>query len=196
MSERKDTSDLDRQDMSELALGDELALNRLMERHGERVLHFLIRILGDEHEALDLSQEAFVKVYRHRKKFLSREKFTSWLYTICANLARDRIRWRKRHPNVLVPTLRDDQEKKQLMEADSRVSPLEQSIATEEAEYVRDAIHALPEDQKLPIVLSEYEGRSHAEIAMILGCSEKAVEMRIYRARKNLRDSLGSILKI
>lgn len=197
MSEEGNTRKLDCEDMSELASGSELALNRLMDRHGERMLRFLSRILGDEQEALDLTQEAFVRVYKHRNKFNAKQSFTTWLYAIGANLSRDRIRWRKRHPAIPLSVLsREAKMPPGDKEVDEQLAPLEQCIANEEARQVKKAVGELPEELRIPVVLSEYEGRSHAEIAVILKCSEKAVEMRLYRARKGLRTRLEKILEI
>jgi RNA polymerase sigma-70 factor (ECF subfamily) len=197
MNEEGDTRELDCEDMSELAAGNELALNRLMDRHGARLLRFLSRILGDEQEAMELTQEAFVRVYKHRHRFNSKQKFTTWLYAIGSNLSRDRIRWRKRHPAIPFSVLsREEDMRPGENRVDERPAPHEQCIANEEAIQVRKAVGKLPEELKIPVILAEYEGRSHSEIALILNCSEKAVEMRLYRARKGLRARLVNILKI
>lgn len=90
----------DTEDMVRLAAGHDAALNELMERHGEKLFHYLIRCLQDEEEEADLAQETFVRVYQHRAKFDSGQKFSTWLYTIASNLVRDRHRWRARHPQV------------------------------------------------------------------------------------------------
>ena len=197
MNEQSDTRELDREDMSELAAGNELALNRLMDRHGERILRFLSRILGDEQEAMDLTQEAFVRVYKHRHRFNPKQKFTTWLYAIGSNLSRDLIRWRKRHPAIPFSVVSRDQDTRfGDSKVDERPCPKEQFISNEEAILVKNAVGELPEDLTTPVILSEYEGRSHSEIALILNCSKKAVEMRLYRARKRLRDRLENILEL
>src|SRR5712671_3996589 len=91
---------LDRADMADLASGDDSALNRLMERHSEKPFNYLLRLLQNETEASDTAQEAFVKVYQSRSKFKQQSKVSTWLYAIATNLARDRLRWRARHPQV------------------------------------------------------------------------------------------------
>src|SRR5438477_6583833 len=90
----------DSRDMVRLANSHEAALNDLMQRHGQRLFHYLIRSLQDEDDAADLAQETFVKVYHNRAKFDPAQKFTTWLYAIASNLVRDRYRWRSRHPQV------------------------------------------------------------------------------------------------
>ena len=192
-----DNSDeLDRSDMARLASGDDAALNDLMERHGHKLFHYLIRLLHDEEEAADLAQETFVRVYRTSARFRTGSRFSTWLYTIATNLARDRLRWQSRHPRVPLngpsgnpgPSLAG-------VLASPNLSPSETLEAAERADAVRRAVADLPEELRVPLVLAEYEGQSQAEIAAVLNCSAKAVEMRIYRARKELREKFSEWLK-
>ena len=97
---RTDVDALDRADMERLAAGRDVALNDLMERHATGVFQFLCRMLNHEADAEDLAQETFVRVYNARASFRLNERFSTWLYTIAANLARSHYRWRSRHPNV------------------------------------------------------------------------------------------------
>src|ERR1041385_9000181 len=94
----------DRTDMERLIAGHDAALNDLMERHATPVFHFLCRMLGNEDDANDLAQETFVRVFRSCKSFRTSEKFSTWLFTIAANLAKNHFRWRVRHPNVSLET--------------------------------------------------------------------------------------------
>jgi RNA polymerase sigma-70 factor (ECF subfamily) len=176
-------------------VGRDTALNELMSRHGERLFHYLIRVLQDEAEAADLAQETFARVYLNRTKFQAGKKFSTWLYAIATNLARDRIRWLTRHRHVSLEGTREDDEGglQNVLPAGDR-TPREHLEASERAAAVRRALAELPEDLRVPLVLSEYEEQSHAEIAVVLECSPKAVEMRIYRARQQLRASLAPFL--
>jgi len=185
----------DAQDMARLVAGGDAALNDLMERHAEKLFHYLYRSLQDESDAADLAQEAFVRVYQSRAKFDARQKFSTWLYAIASNLVRDRFRWRSRHPQVsldaeIEATGIDFRESL----SGHGPSPSDSLQAEERAEAVRRAVGALPEELRLPLILAEYEGRSQAEIGAILGCTTKAVETRIYRARQQLRVGLGKLL--
>jgi len=92
--------DADAADMERLAAGQDTALDGLMERHGERLFHYLIRLLQNESDAADAAQESFVRIYQHRSRFDTRQKFSTWLFAIASNVARDRLRWRVRHPQV------------------------------------------------------------------------------------------------
>ena len=185
----------DAQDMARLVAGHDAALNDLMERHAERLFHYLFRSLQDESDAADLAQETFVKVYNSRAKFDARQKFSTWLYAIASNLVRDRFRWRSRHRQVSLDA-ENEASGNDFRETLSGhgPSPSESLQAEERAEAVRLAVAALPEELRLPLILAEYEGRLQGEISEILGCSVKAVETRIYRARQQLRVSLGKIM--
>lgn len=187
--------ELDVQDMSRLAAGHEAALNSLMERHAGKLFNYLVRCLQNEDDAADAAQETFVKVYQSRARFDLDQRFSTWLYTIAANLVKDRYRWRSRHPQVSLDSESDttgDSFRESLPGNDPL--PHERAEAEERSEVIRQAVAALPEELRQPLILSEYEERSHAEIGGILGCSAKAVETRIYRARQQLRVSLAELL--
>ena len=180
----------DQADMEALAAGHGVALDRLMERHGEHLFHYLIRALQNESDAADLAQETFVRVYQHRAKFNSQQKFTTWLYTIATNLVRDRFRWRSRHPDVsLQAELNGGQTIADLF-PEPAPGPSVSLEVEERGRAVRNAVGALPEKLRTPLILSEYGNLSSAEIAAILKCTPKAVETRIYRARTRLRKVL------
>lgn len=188
--------ELDVQDMSRLTAGHEGALNSLMERHAGKLFNYLVRCLQNEEDAADAAQETFVKVYQHRARFDPQQKFTTWIYAIAANLVKDRYRWRSRHPQVSLDAEIDatgDSFRDSLPGNDPL--PHERVQAAERSETIRRAVAALPEELRQPFILAEYEERSQAEIGSILDCSAKAVETRIYRARQQLRVSLGSLLE-
>jgi RNA polymerase sigma-70 factor (ECF subfamily) len=181
--------------MERLAAGHDGALNDLMERHATPVFHFLCRMLGNEDDANDLAQETFVRVFRARASFRTNEKFSTWLYTITANLARNHFRWRSRHPNVSLEA--ETGESEQTLGGTlpaSDPAPNKQALAAERAFAVRTAVSNLPEDLREAIVLCEWEERSVAEAAVILETTPKAVESRLHRARQILRERLKSWL--
>jgi len=185
----------DRSAMQRLANGEDSALEELMSRHSERLFHYLLRVLQNEARAADLAEEAFVKVYQNRLRFKPVYRFATWLYTIATNLARDFQRYQTRHPQLSLDGkpeggVADFRETL----AESGPNPGETLESLERAEAVRRAVGGLSEELRIPLVLSVYEEKSHAEIAEILQCSPKAVEMRIYRARAELRIRLERVL--
>ena len=185
----------DRADMEKLQAGHEAVLNDLMARHATPVFHFLCRMVGNEDDANDLAQETFVRVFKSSKSFRAEQKFSSWLFTIAANLARNHFRWRTRHPNVSLDAENPETEQSlgSTLPANSP-APNDAALATERAKAVRRAVNQLPEDLRVAIVLCEWEDRSIAEAATILEATPKAVESRLYRARQILRERLKSWL--
>ena len=181
----------DRADMERLQRGHDPALNDLMARHATPVFHFLCRMLNNEDDANDLAQETFVRVFRAKDSYRLEQRFSTWLFTIAANLARNQIRWRTRHPNV---SLNAESEQTGHTLGDTLVSdgptPKEQTLATERAAAVRAAVGELPEDMREAIVLCEWEELSMAEAAVVTKTTSKAIESRLYRARQILRGEL------
>ncbi|MCI0534303.1 MAG: sigma-70 family RNA polymerase sigma factor [Verrucomicrobiales bacterium] len=181
----------DRADMIRLASGHGAALNELMEHPASKLFHYLVRSLQNEEDAADTAQEAFVRVYQNCARFDANQTFSTWLYAIATNLVKDRYRHRARHPQVSL-----DAENESTGEGfresvpEHNPTPSEALQGSERAEAVRKAVGRLPEELRVPLILSQYEELSHAEIGEILKCSAKAVETRIYRARKQLRESL------
>lgn len=186
-----ETDALDRADMGRLAAGHDAALNDLMERYATPLFHFLCRMLGNEDDANDLAQETFARVFRARESFRPDARFSTWLFTIAANLARNQIRWRGRHPNVSLDAESDvaDQPLSSTLPA-AGASPTEAALAAERAVAVRTAVAQLPEDLREAIVLCEWEEKSMAEAATIADTTPKAIESRLYRARQGLREQL------
>jgi len=187
----------DQSDMARLASGQDAALDDLMTRHAERLSHYLLRLLQNETEAADVAQETFVRVYLHRARFRPGSKFSTWLYAIATHLARDLQRQRARHPQVSLEAQPEDSPHDfREMLPEPKPSPRELLESNERAEAVRLAVAALPEELRAPLILSVYEEKSHAEIAEVLDCSAKAVEMRLYRARQQLRERLEKTLAL
>lgn len=179
--------------MLRLRDGDDLALNELMQRWQKPLAAFIHRYVGNADDALDLAQETFVRVYQSRARYQPSAKFSTWLFTIASNLCRNHARWRSRHPAVSLHTPADgngDHTFEQTLPSQDP-SPADNAERDDLACAVREHVQALPHDLKTAVLLFEYDERSHDEIAAVLGCTPKAVETRLYRARKLLRDSLA-----
>lgn len=186
-------SDPDVAAMQRLREGDDLALNEIMDRWTPRIFSYLSRYLGNESDALDLTQETFVGVYNARLGYRPRARFSTWLFGIAANKARQRLRWRIRHPEVALEFEQGSQNETHPSLV-SKSDPGMETLRTEKASAVRAAVMALPDDLRNAVLLSEYEDLSHAEIGAIEKCSSKAVETRLYRARGLLRERLAAWL--
>jgi RNA polymerase sigma-70 factor (ECF subfamily) len=186
-----DAAALDGADMQRLAGGHDAALNELMARHAQPVFQFLCRMLGNEDDANDLAQETFLRVYQHRARFKAGARFTTWLYTIAANLARNHHRWRMRHPNISLDA-ESEATGQSIGEALPAADPAPDGAAeaTERAAAVRAEVERLPADMREVIVLCEWQDLSAAEAAAILGTTPKAIDNRLYRARNLLRERL------
>jgi len=182
--------------MIRLASGQGAALNDLMERHAPKLFNYLVRSLQNEDDAADAMQETFVRVFQNCGKFDSHQRFTTWLYAIATNLVKDRYRHRSRHPQVSLDA-ENEMTGKNFRESvpEQKPTPSESLQSAERSEAVRNAVMELPEELRVPLILSEYEELSHAEIGGILQCTAKAVETRIYRARLQLRTSLARLLE-
>ena len=186
----------DARDMLRLAEGHEAALNDLMDRHAARLFNYLLRSLQDENDAADLAQETFARVFQNRSRFNPGQKFITWLYAIASNLVRDRYRWRSRHPQVSLDA-ENDQAEASLKDTllNDEAAPDQGLQIEERADAVRKAVAALPEELRQPLILAVYEELPQAEIAVILNCSVKAVETRIYRAKRHLRLGLAELVQ-
>lgn len=173
--------------MQRLANGEDLALNELMSRWRERVAAFLLRMVGDHATAMDLTQETFVRLYKSRSNYQPTAAFSTYLFHIAANLARSHARWKGRHPTVPLENEQGDVAHEPL---DPALPPDEAASLCDRVSLVKKAIASLPADLREALLLFTVEDMSHAEVAAALGCSAKAVEVRIYRARQMLKAAL------
>ena len=172
--------------MGRVQAGDEVALGSLMERWELPVKGLVGRIVLNASEAEELAQETFVRVWQQRAKFRAGAEFRPWVFAIAVNLARNRLRWWRRRPTVSLHEWSETEGEGR----EAKGGGAEALERAERAAAVRDAVAALPLDLREALVLFEYEQLSHAEIAVALGCTPKAVETRIYRAREKLRAAL------
>jgi len=182
--------------MQRLCAGHDAALNELMERHGGKLFHYLVRQVGNEDDATDLAQETFVRIYKHRERFDPAHKFSTWLYTIATNLSRDRLKWRSRRPEISLQTpIGDEGTELEAVLPDQKRSPDADLLLSERAQAVQRAIAGLSTELREPLVMAEYENMATADIAEVLGCTPKAVESKLYRARLQLRARLAKWLE-
>ena len=173
--------------MERLKDGDDLALNDIMARWKKPLVSFCLRYTGNLTDALEIAQETFVRVYNSRKRYRPTAAYSTWIFAIATNLCRMRARWRSRHPEVF------DAERETDAAALDDSYDIEMTVPSGEADrkaLARDletAVESLPHDLRAAFILYEIQGYPYREVAGIVGCSEKAVERRLARAREKLR---------
>jgi RNA polymerase sigma-70 factor, ECF subfamily len=165
--------------------GEERAFTVLVERYQTRLLNFIYRTIGDRDRAEDLVQEVFIRVYRHLHRFDRSKKFSTWVYTIASNLAKNELRNRSRNPLVLFQTIQgsNDEDDRPLQFEDATSRPDDLYRKRHLRELVEDTVAKLPEHHRQVFVLRELEGKSYEEIAEITDCNLGTVKSRLNRAR-------------
>jgi RNA polymerase sigma-70 factor (ECF subfamily) len=167
------------------AEGESRAFEVLVSRYQARLLNFICRTIGDRERGEDLVQEVFIRVHRHLHRFDRTKKFSTWIYTIASNLAKNELRNRARNPLVLFQSLRqnweDDDRPLQFEDRHSRPDDMYRRRYLRE--MVEQAITRLPEHHRQVFVLRELEGKPYEEIAEITGCNLGTVKSRLNRAR-------------
>lgn len=178
--------------------GDEEAFDRLVEGYSGRVYALLTRFLGRHPGREDLVQETFLRVVRARDRYAPTALFTTWLYSIVYHLAVNETQRRAGRTPVSIdqPPAGEGHDASALELVDDAAADPSDNLAREDVvQAVRTAIAALPETQRMALVLAKYEELSYSEIGTILGSSEKAIKSLIHRARETLRARLASFLE-
>src|SRR5262245_60533743 len=165
--------------------GEERAFQEIVERYQTRLLNFIYRTIGDREKAEDLVQEVFIRVYRHIHRFDRTKKFSTWVYTIASNQAKNELRNRSRNPLVLFQTMRSNWEDddRPLQFEDVTARPDDMYRMRHLRELVEETVAKLPEHHRQVFVLRELEGKSYEEIAEITDCNLGTVKSRLNRAR-------------
>src|SRR4051812_17419513 len=171
------------------------AFEVLVSRYQHRLLGVMVHLVGRVEEAEDLTQEVFLRIYRARKGYRPRAKFSTWLFTIANNLALNHLRGKGRHPTVGFGGGGggDNTSSQEFGPADERVPrregiPAAEKAQVELADGIRRALDVLGEDQKMAVLLNKFEDMSYSEIAEVMGRTEAAVKSLLARARTPLRE--------
>jgi RNA polymerase sigma-70 factor (ECF subfamily) len=172
------------------AAGDETAFAELVAEHQRMVVQLAMNLLGDRDEALDLSQDVFIRVFRTIGQFRGQSALRTWIYRIAVNQARNRHRfWRRRRRSDQV-SLDAHVEAHGDFQCGAESGPDRILAQKELAARLTAALNALPFDQRTAVVLREVDGLSYDEIAFSLGVAVGTVKSRLTRARQTLRDRL------
>jgi RNA polymerase sigma-70 factor (ECF subfamily) len=179
--------------MRQVAKGDMDAFQSLIEVHQARVVGTVAKMLGDDVDSEDIAQQVFIRVWKSAGRYQPTAKFTTWLFKITRNLVFNELRRRKRHP---VTPLQHEEDEHFFQPVDTAaMSPDASLLDSELNEAVQMAIDALPETQRMAIVLRRYEEMPYEEIAEVLGISIPAVKSVLFRARAELRENLRKYLE-
>jgi RNA polymerase sigma-70 factor, ECF subfamily len=173
--------------------GDERACADLVAAHQRTVFNLAFHLLGDRDEALDLSQEVFLRVFRTLSRFRGQSALRTWIYRIVVNQARNRQRWWRRRRRADLVSLDDHLTRCGEIEATSEVLPDRLLASKETATRIWAAMEHLPFDQRTALVLREIDGLRYEEIAFSLDVAVGTVKSRLTRARQALREELLGI---
>ncbi len=181
--------------MQRVKSGDTEAFQELVEIHQHRVIGTVAKMLGDDRDAEDVSQQVFIRVWKSAGRYEPTAKFTTWLFTITRNLVFNELRRRKRHRLVpLESSVEDDEPVRQT--ADPKVkSPDTVVLDAEMQDAIQRAIEALPETQRMAVILRRYDETPYEDIAQILEITVPAVKSLLFRARTELREKLRAYLE-
>ncbi len=175
--------------------GDREAFSLLVQRHRKPLINFIYRFTVDPGESEDLAHEVFIKVFRSASRYEPRAAFSTWLYRIATNLA---LNYLRDHRPQLATSLDwgSEEEDRSRTELRDKVTLVEdQLLAQERVEQIRQALAALPENQRLAVVLTKYQELSLKEAAEVMKCSEAAVKSLIFRAYTTLRQKLITVVE-
>ena len=182
--------------MARVAEDDERAFSELVRRFQGRVTNLISRVLNDRHCSDDLAQEVFIRVFVHRRNYRRGSKFSTWLFTIAVNLAKNEIRRRVRRRNWFsLDALQEAHSDSMIQLAD----PTEGQDVALQREQLQEAlgraIASVPEKYRVALVLRDIEGLAYEEIANVLGVPGGTVRSRINRARGVLKRKVQPLLR-
>jgi RNA polymerase sigma-70 factor, ECF subfamily len=169
------------------AAGDKSAFEQIMIHSQQRVLAMSWRMLGNEADARDASQEVFLRIYKYLKRYDQNQDFFAWVYRITVNVCRDILKKRRQHDDRIVPIEANADEG--VLEIPASQDDVEQTfLSTQRRELIAQAIATLPYKERASIILRDMEEFSTEEVAQILQSSATTVRSQISSARKKIRD--------
>jgi RNA polymerase sigma-70 factor (ECF subfamily) len=187
-----DDTGIDHALMARVAEGDHRAFRQLVERHQDAVVGTVTKMLGNTSDSEDIAQMVFIRVWKHARNYKPDNRFTTYLYTIVRNLVYNETRRRTRKRTVSTDQREDEQHLQHPAEESAR--PDATLLDTELRTAIDAAIGALPENQRLAVVLRRYENLPYEEIAEVLSTSVPSVKSLLFRARTTLRESLSKYM--
>ncbi|MFZ0299413.1 MAG: sigma-70 family RNA polymerase sigma factor [Candidatus Sulfotelmatobacter sp.] len=182
--------------MLRVKAGDQSAFDYLVQKYRRPLVSFMYRLARNSAAAEDLAQEVFLRVYRSRQTYEASAKFTTWLYRIATNLAVNHARdTRHERPEVTVSLDEPDEETGTTLDvADATITAEEALLRRERMLAIRGKVEALPERQKLAVIMHKYQQMDYKQIADVLKLSESATKSLLFRAYETLREQLKEFL--
>lgn len=182
--------------MLRVKAGDQTAFDFLVQKYRRAMVSFMYRMARNSAVAEDLAQEVFLRVYRSRENYEASAKFTTWLYRIATNLAVNHARdTRHERPEVQVSIDEPDEETGTTLEVPDRSLNAEQAIVQRERMMaIRRKVEALPEQQRLAVIMHKYQQMDYKQIAEVLKKSESATKSLLFRAYETLREQLKEFI--
>ncbi len=175
--------------------GDQFAFEELVTKYEKLVYSICYRMFNNSQDAMDYTQETFIKVYKNMEKAIGKGSFKSWICTIATNTCLDELRKRSKKQTVSLDENFNDDNNTKYVIADGAPTPLEEILIGENSQILKDAINSLSDDDKSIIVLRDVEGLSYDEIAEALDLTLGTVKSRISRARKKLQKSYLDLMQ-
>jgi RNA polymerase sigma-70 factor (ECF subfamily) len=178
--------------MLRVAAGDEASFNFLVQKHHRPMIHFLFRMVRNQAVAEELAQEVFLRVYRARDSYRAEARFTTWLYRIATNLAVNHARDTKheRSAQTVYLDAPDEETGTTPDVADDEPSVEQKLVRDERMAAIRKHVMALPERQRMAVLMHKYQGMDYRQIGEVLKLSESATKSLLFRAYQTLRDKL------
>jgi RNA polymerase sigma-70 factor (ECF subfamily) len=178
--------------MLRVAAGDEASFNYLVQKYHRAMIHFLFRMVRNQAIAEELAQEVFLRVYRSRESYRAEAKFTTWLYRIATNLAVNHARdtRHERTAQTLYLDAPDEESGTTPDVADDEMSVEQRMMRDERMAAIRTHVMALPERQRMAVLMHKYQGMDYRQIGEVLKLSESATKSLLFRAYQTLREKL------
>jgi RNA polymerase sigma-70 factor (ECF subfamily) len=178
--------------MLRVAEGDETSFTYLAQKYHRPMIHFLFRMVGNQAIAEELAQEVFLRVYRARGSYRAEARFTTWLYRIATNLAVNYARDTKNERKAQTVYLDQPDEETGMSPdlADDEPSAEERLLRDERMAAIRLHVMALPERQRMAVLMHKYQGMGYRQIGEVLKLSESATKSLLFRAYQTLREKL------
>lgn len=174
--------------------GDKKAFDLLVLKYQQKIINLVSRFVRNQSDALDVTQEAFLKAYRALPKFRGDSAFYTWIYRIAVNTAKNHLAVQARRPSGVDMDINDIEQIQGDSALKDNATPESLALRDEIQMTVANAIEALPEDLKVAITLRELEGLSYEEIAEVMECPIGTVRSRIFRAREAIDKDLKPLI--